>query len=584
MTGLIGGTLPESTVSELLERTPSRSESNTLTFSRGDIALGISHLGEKDPGGWLTWDEDGLTGVLYGAVTNLDDLEFDVGELFERVFENPVDILPNVDGPFVLACTDGDRVVVATDKLGTRSCYYSVDDGFVFGSNLNELADTVDDPTVNERAIGDLVMIGHVWGDKTLLEEVTYLDSGSVLEYEGGDVEKTRYWKFNFDTRARSSFMPNLVDAYRTCIRDSAATMDGSVGLWLSGGLDSRAMAGELSQHTDLLTYTYDANPAGGGNIELAQEVAACLGLGNEEVELTPGPFVDNFADAVTLTDGMLGWNTFLNLTATFNIPEPTDILLEACGQGGMMGDGLSRAAIELSDSPEDALYNAKHQTSKDLVNRILAGDVDLDQTYREEVGKSQQNGYVETVMDCYYRNYFPRGDFASNKLVRSRAGTRVPFAHGEFLRAVTKMPLDQRVGWVPATRGKIPFGTAEAKLELTRQLGYGLEKIPYERTKVAPERPLWMHAAGFVVGTSLQRVRGKTAYGGRRMQSLWSIKDEGLKSKLTDLMEGAADREFFDSDQITQLSEEHFSGDVDHIGAISGITTVEQWLQSNYD
>ncbi|SEO22811.1 asparagine synthase (glutamine-hydrolysing) [Halogranum amylolyticum] len=584
MTGLIGGTLSESTLTALLAKTPTRGDLETLTLSRGDIALGLSHLGTRDPRGWAHWDGDGVTGVLYGAVSNLDDLGFSLGGLFRSVFENPVDILPNVDGPFVVACTDGDRVVVATDKLGTRSCYYSLADGFVFGSNLDAVASAVDDPTVNERAVGDLVMIGHVWGDKTLLEEVSYLDSGTVLEYADGAVEKTRYWTFEFDTRARSSFVPTLVDAYRTCIRDSAATMDGSVGLWLSGGLDSRAMAGELSQHVDLLTYTYDANPAGGGNVELAREVAARLGLEHEEVELTPGPFVDNFADAVTLTDGMLGWQTFLNLTAVFNISDPTDILLEACGQGGMMGDGLSRAAVELSDSPEDALYRAKHQTSKELVNRILSGDVDLDRTYREEVAKSQQSGYVETVLDCYYRNYFPRGDFASNKLVRSRAGTRVPFAHGEFLRAVTKMPLDQRVGWVPATKGKIPFGTAEAKLELTRRLGYGLETIPYERTRVAPERPLWLHAAGFVVGTSLQRVRGKTAYGGRRLQSQWSIGDERLSSLLAGLMDDAADREFFDGDRIRQLSEEHFSGDVDHIGAVSGITTVEQWLQSHYD
>ncbi|RDI69651.1 asparagine synthase-related protein [Halopelagius longus] len=588
MTGLIGGSYSESTLRRLLGETPTKAESETVTLSRGDYALGVEHLADRDPGGWETYDEDGLTGVVYGAVSNLSALSWDAKDLFERAFENPTDTLPNVDGPFVLACTDGDRLVVATDKLGTRSVYYAEDgDDFVFGSNLNEVAETVEDPTVDERAVGDLLMIGHVWGDKTLLEEVTFLDSGSALEYEGDDPRVRRYWNFEFDTRPKSSFTPNLVSAYRTAIRDSAATMDdSSVGLWLSGGLDSRTMAGELSQYVpDMRTYTYDANPAGGGNIELAREICDILGLENEEVDLTPGPFVENFEDAVTITDGMLGWNTFLNLTATFSVPEPTDILLEACGQGGMMGDGIGRSSIELSDSREDALYRAKHQTDKGTVSDLLSGEIDLDRTYEEEVAKSGQDGYAETVMDAYYRNYFPRGDFASNKLVRSRAGTRVPFAHGEFLRAVTQMPLEQRVGWIPGTRGKIPSGTAEAKLDLAREIGYGMAEVPYERTKMPPEEPLWKHVAGFVTSTSVQRLRGTTAYGGRRMQSVWSISDDEMRSMLVDLLDDAAEREFLDADAVETIAEEHFeTQEVDHIGAVSGLTTLEQWLQTNYD
>jgi asparagine synthase (glutamine-hydrolysing) len=588
MTGLIGGNYSESTLGSLLELGPAKAECETVTLSRGEYALGVDHLGEKDPGGWETYDEDGLTGAVYGAVSNLSTLSWDAGDLFEHVFENPTDTLPDIDGPFALACTDGDRLVVAADKLGTRPVYYAEEDGdFVFGSNLNQIADTLSDPTVDERAVGDLLMIGHVWGNKTLLEEVTFLDCGSALEYEDGTTDVRRYWDFEFDTRPKASFRSNVASAYRTAVRDSAATMEGSsVGLWLSGGLDSRTLAAELSQYVpDMRTYTYDANPAGGGNIELAREIATTLGLTNEEVDLSPGPFVENFEDAVTITDGMLGWNTFLNLTSVFSMPEPTDLLLEACGQGGMMGDGIGRSSIELSDSREDALYRAKHQTSKGTVSDLLSGEVDLERTYEEEIAKSGQDGYAETVMDAYYRNYFPRGDFPSNKLVRTRAGTRVPFAHGEFLRTVTRMPLEQRVGWIPGTKGKIPSGTAEAKLDLAREIDYGMADIPYERTKMPPGRPLWQHAAGFVASTSIQRLRGTTAYGGRRMQSVWSISDDRLRSHLVGLLDDAAEREFLDGDAVRTIAEEHFeSQKADHIGAVSGLTTLEQWLQSNYD
>ncbi|MFC6793242.1 asparagine synthase-related protein [Halobaculum halobium] len=354
-------------------------------------------------------------------------------------------------------------------------------------------------------------------GEKTLLDQVTYLSPATVLRYDGAETDRQEYWAPTFDTRPRTSFGQNVASAYRSCLGDAASTMDdASVSMWLSGGLDSRAMVGELAERfPDMRTFTYDANPSGGGNLRIARDVADTLGIANETVDLTPGPLVEHFEDAVTLTDGMLGWKTFLNLTASFAVEDPGDVLLEACGQGGMMGDGIGRAAIELSSSPADALYRAKHKVDAETVETLLSGDADPMITYQQAVDGVDQDGYAETVLGAYYRNYFPRGDFASNKLVRARTGTRVPLAHGEFLDAVTKMPLKCRVGWVPGTRGAVPYGTAAAKLGLVRRLDSALDSIPYERTKVAPERPLWQHAAGFVFHTGIRRLRGETTYGG---------------------------------------------------------------------
>jgi asparagine synthase (glutamine-hydrolysing) len=587
MTGILCGTIPESTLAETVAETPTKAPVETHLRSRGDYALGLTHPGQVDPDGWRLYDDEGVTGVLYGAVPSLSSGTITPEAFFHGVLESPLERLPSVDGPFVVVCTDGTRLVAATDHLGTRPCHYSDAEGLVAGSNLAELAATLPDPTVDTAAASDMVLLGQVWGEKTLLAEASGLGPAEVLRYDGRRLRTDQYHSPRFDARPRASFTSSAVEAFRASVADTAATMtDASVGLWLSGGLDSRALAAELGgQFPGMQTYTYDANPAGGGNIELARAVARTVGVSNEEVDLSPDTLVDHFADAVTITDGMLGWQTFLNLTATFAIPDPPDLLVEACGQGVLMGGGIGRAAVELGRTPEDALYRAKHAAPAEEVESLLAVDREPGRTYREELARTDQDGYVATILGAYYRNYLPRGDFASNKLVRARTGTRVPFASRSLVDVAAKMPLDRRVGWVPGTRGKVPFGVARGKLDLVRELDDGLESIPYERTKLPPERPQWQHAVGFVLGTSVERLRGRTTYGGRRLPSVWSLEDGRLRTTLVDLLDDAAARPFFDTDAVETLRADHFGTEAaDRIGAVSGVTTVEQWLQSNLD
>lgn len=209
--------------------------------------------------------------------------------------------------------------------------------------------------------------------------------------------------------------------------------------------------------------------------------------------------------------------------------------------------------------------------------------------TYREEVLKSNQSDLYSTALDCYYRNYFPRCDFASNPIAESQAGTRVPFSDTEFLDAVTRMPLSHRVGSIPFTNGAVPAGTAYPKIELVRRLDSRLADIPYERTKVPPARPMWQHAAGFVVGTSVDRIREHVigdvhTYGGRSMVGEWYRQNRALRERVDDLLDSACERPYFDADEIRRLQLEELTGEAEHMSAISGIITGELWVRKYID
>ncbi|EMA08759.1 asparagine synthase [Haloarcula marismortui ATCC 33800] len=587
MTGVAGGSTSSTSLDSLLEPMHRESWYEVDSVDFGDLGVALVHHGEKDPSGGRTWHDEHRAGVVYGAITNLGDLGFSSEGLFEAVLSRPDKTLAALDGPFLLVALDRDtdRLVVGTDKLGTRQCFYTSEGPFAFGSNLATPLAAVAEPTIDVQGLSDMLLIGHVWGEKTLVEEISALPAASVLEYEGGTCDVRSYWQFEFETDPQDDPVAPIIEAYRQAVADTAATVEGSIGLWLSGGLDSRTLAGELSENFDTITtYTYNANPSNGGNRRIARQISERLGAQNEEVPLTPDRFVDVFDEAVTLTSGMLTWRTFLNLTAVFNIDDPADVVLEGCGQGTMLGGGLSQDVLRRYDTPEESLYQEKHQSNRGDVQRLLTADIDPMTTYRTVVADSTAPDSVSKALDCYYRNYMARGEFASNPLARSQVGSRIPICTRNFLDAVTKLPLEYRGDTIPFTGGKIPAGTSRGKLELARRLDYGLNGIPYERTKMSPSRPLWLHVVGFVADTATKRLLGKNAYGGRRLQEMWYEEHNEMRAMIDGLLDDACERAVFDADAIEDLRTAHQNGEANNLGPLAALSTVERWFQLHLD
>ncbi|WP_049901206.1 asparagine synthase-related protein [Halococcus agarilyticus] len=591
MTGIFGGSVTETALQDLGEALHDEPWYGHERLGTDGHRLGLRHHGDRDPGGHLTYEAGARAAVVHGAITNREALGLTTDELFESFLDSPTELLSRLDGPFVIAGVDADadRVVVATDRLGARPCYYHADEGLAFTSSLGALLTRVDDPTLDEGAVADMLLMGYVWGEKTLVEEVTALPPATVLDYSEGTLSTERYWSPSFDALPDDGYLPGLVEQYRSIIDDAAGTMDGSVGLWLSGGLDSRTMAAELDRHAsgfdDLAAYTYDANPRGGGNPELAGEVAAHLDVDLDTVELTPDLFLDRLGEAVDLTDGMLRWSSFINLLSTYSLPDDhADVLLEGAGQGELMGHHLRRYHFTGTDSPIESMYWSEAMVDRDTVATLLATDAEPLQSF-VDTAEASDASHKGTILDAHFANYYSRMTFASNAIPRSQAGTRVPFADREFLEYVARLPLKHRMRTVPLTRGTIPYGVTRTKLALTRALDSDLAAIRYERTGVAPKRPFPVHVAGFLTTTAAARLGRRTTYGGRSVPDMWYRNQPAVREFFDDLLDSACERSVFDGEAIRRLRREHLADEANHmITSLAAITTLELWLQRNVD
>src|SRR5699024_9879589 len=173
MTGIVGGTVSETHISSMTESLFHEPSYETSCFTAGEYGLGLIHHGAKDPAGWNVWHDGNRAGIVHGALVK-DGANPNTDEILDEILTNPEQALPQIDGPFVVACVDADadRIVLATDKLGSRPCYYHNQNDFSFGSGLPALLTGIDSPAVNEQAVSDMLLMGYVWGEKTLIEEI----------------------------------------------------------------------------------------------------------------------------------------------------------------------------------------------------------------------------------------------------------------------------------------------------------------------------------------------------------------------------------------------------------------------------
>ncbi len=580
MPGVIGGTVNNRALGEMLDTMDDEPWYGTTELSAGDCRIGHVHHGERDPNGWTTWRDGKKVGVLHGVVSNRAELGLSTDAIFERVLADPDRTLPNLSGPFLLVVADETSTVVATDKIGTRPCYYSAVHGFLFGSELKSLVTQLHDPRVDVRGVSDVLHMGYVFGQKTLVADVRALRPASYLHYDGDNVETHKYWRPNFGIAPQEGYVDEAVRRYRRVVGNVADTIDGRTGVWLSGGLDSRTLAAALKDEIGpMKTFTYDYSETQEDRIG-AEQVAESLSLSNQYYDYSPDDFVSAIERGVDIMDGMLQWSFYVNLAPSLeDVSGQVDVLFEGSSQGEFFGDVMYRSYLT-GKQPVDALASLKAQQSPADVQALLTDDVSPNQSLGRVVERSTQSRREHRTLDALWE-IFADSHFRSNRLYRSQAGTRVPFADGEFMNHVARMPYNRyRIGAIPGTRGEIPSAVAPLKLEVARRVAGPAASVPYNRTKRPPTSPLALHAAGFVADNVKKRVFGpNTCRMGR-----WYRDHSGMRTFIDGLLDDACERDLFDSDAVRDLQREHLDERADHLKPISGLTTLELWMQKHLD
>lgn len=211
-------------------------------------------------------DEAGQVITFNGEVYNWPEVRTELGgqwrtrtdtEVLLRAHERwGVDAVDRLRGMFAYGLWDerGDELLLVRDRFGIKPLYYAqVGDVLYFASEAKALLPFLPAVRTDRDGLKDYLAFQFCLAGKTLFEGVRELQPGHRLRVRNGTVRVERYWEvyYDLDWQHREQWFEERVEAL---LHDSVRMhlrSDVPVGAYVSGGLDSSAVAGLASIYGD---------------------------------------------------------------------------------------------------------------------------------------------------------------------------------------------------------------------------------------------------------------------------------------------------------------------------------------------
>ena len=236
-----------------------------------DLSSGQQPLSNEDGHVWVTYN-----GEIYNHTDLRSELEVrghryrtrSDTETVVHAYETWGDAcVARFRGMFAFAIWDSRerRLLLVRDRLGVKPLYWSrVGDLLIFGSEIKSILASGLVPSVaNEAVLPEVLSTRYTSGSDTLFLGIHKLLPGHRLVYEGGRVAVSKYWDVPLDHRPEPGSDKSereAVDQFRALLTESVRLRlmsDVPLGMFLSGGIDSSAVAAVMARLIDRPLQTF---------------------------------------------------------------------------------------------------------------------------------------------------------------------------------------------------------------------------------------------------------------------------------------------------------------------------------------
>lgn len=589
-----------------------RGPDESATWRGGEAVFGFNRLSIIDlehshqPLTWGPPENPGRYTVLgNGEIYNYLELRAELVERHGAQFATDGDIeviaagyhhlgaamVGRLRGMFAFLIWDSEQRVIfgARDPFGIKPLFYSAGpNGVAFASekkSLLSLSGTLGlGEEVDHKAMQHYLVLQYVPEPETLHRSVRRIESGCCFTVApGGPVQVERYFSPTFTARqiTSSAEADRLHDEIVDVVRDSVAKhmrADVTVGAFLSGGIDSTAIAALAREHDqNLITFTTGFERQGYSEVDVAAESAAGLGVKHvvrtvsaeemmETIPLIVWYLDDPVADPALVplwfiarearqhvkvvlsgegADELFGGYSIyrepLSLAPFERVPgamrKAMGRVSTAIPEGTRGKDLLRRGSLSL----EDRYYGNARIFRDDQLSAIMQSfDPGVShQDVTAEAYRTSQGWDPVTRMQHVDLFTWLRGDIlvkADKVTMANSLELRVPFLDSEVFRVARTIPLDQKI-----TRETTKYALRQAL------------------TKVVPDHVLNRRKLGFPVP-----IRH------------W-LRDE-MHDWARNIVQQSRTEHLLDKRAILQLLEEHRSGVLDHSRRIWALLMFMLW------
>jgi len=206
-------------------------------------------------------------------------------------------------GMFAFAIWDQRKqeLLIARDRLGVKPLYYvhTADGSLYFGSEIKTVLEArAVKPEVNYAVLSDYLANHAPSGEETLFVGVKRLLPGHVMTWRDGEVSIRRYWDVDFskhtDERDDRTYIKQWSELFRESVR-LRLMADVPLGMFLSGGIDSSAIAAVMSGMVSepIKTFSVAFAEREANELEYARLVADTYKTNHHEVVVSPEQFFE---------------------------------------------------------------------------------------------------------------------------------------------------------------------------------------------------------------------------------------------------------------------------------------------------
>jgi len=374
-------------------------------------------------------------------------------QLYERHGD---DFVTRLNGQFnVLVYDRADRSVkVFNDRLGYRPFYYWCNDGLaLFGLEKKAIFALLGrTPSFDPLGVLEFVTFGHNLDDRTLFAGVQAMPQGVVLEFKDCRATVRRYWRPAYEKR-------NLVGSLEEGARELGSRLcravmrraDGArrYGISLSGGLDSRAVAGALAMiRGDVASFTF--GPDDSPDLRYGRQLAERAGFSFHRVSYDNISRAGLLPQVVWRTEGAIPFSETFSIAQHRQIRPEADVIFNGHFGGVVSGALILPEQFLVRDARQlTAHILAKRTMLRVPTLRVLFKRSFFNDTYREVVSGIEHSlrdlGEERHPLACNLWNMTVRArrfTFCSPAVDRYLVEQVTPFTDNDVVDWMLRMPL----------------------------------------------------------------------------------------------------------------------------------------------
>ncbi len=546
------------------------------------------HLGIFNPESQPIFNEDNslcifMEGKIYGYEHNLDrlrhkghilkadnDAEFCL-HFFE---ERGEDFAKELNGSFILVICNlkEKRLLVVNDRYGLRPLYYAVNDNkLLFASEVKAiLEDRSFKRQLNDETIVQyLVYGGEVSGNKTFFNGIEVLPPASIFNYQDGKFSIKQYWDFDYQpdySIAADEYAEQLAAVFSKAVN---IRVRGNLrcGLELSGGLDSRLIVAAMDAESMSKTIAYTFGAAGCSEYRVAHRVTKELNMKHVFCEYNPDEAIPYSKETVYIRDGFgtMSVGPIFHVEDT-KIANNADVLINGTPGDLTLGGGYLNQSILAAKSNEELflLLETRRQFPEDMVTKLFASGYyakvkHMPLSLRRKALNESKGEHPGNRVDYFFlQNRERRVALTGDILSRVGHETASPFYDNHFVDVILKTPPEWRLNH-------------RLYVKVLKRLSPQLARIPYEKTMVRADAPLFWWRMGSRIKIVKLRAARAVRYLSRGRISLfsglqmigapeWIKTNENWKELVAELLlsKEALSREYLNTEFVGQLVKEH--------------------------